>query len=234
MDPGIDAPGSYASMPGDIPTIPLAGPQVDRWFMFFVENITQWTFPFFLLLVELSICTFIVLPLPSLVRKSILRGLMKLWNTYPRFRLLYKTLMAVLVYLFADSLRRMYATSIRLESGHIKDYSTLYASERNAYLCGFTIFLFLLLLRFEAMLGDITNLELQVAHCHKEHVQTSPPPQIEPEREKKTMEDQLAEEKLQAQGWVKPSDADVTVIEQKGLIGDLGNPRLRVVSTQAK
>lgn len=189
----------------------------DRWFMFLIENLTQWTFPFALLTIELILCTVVVAPLPALMRTSLLKGLRSLWSRFPRFRLVYKTIMLLVTFLFVDSVRRMYVVYMRMELQHLagkngaaNDLSALYAAERNAYLCGFTVFLYLLLLRFESMLGDQTKLEEQVEYYQRNHPDPLAP-SSEPREKKVYLKEQILEEKLEQKGWVRPPATTATV-----------------------
>jgi len=181
--------------------------------MFLIENLTQWTFPFVLLTIEIILCTIVVLPLPNLMRISLLKGLRNLWVRFPRFRLVYKTIMLLVAFLFVDSLRRMYVVYMRMELQHIagknangQDLSQLYAAERNAYLCGFTVFLYLLLLRFEGMLGDQTKLEEQVEYYQATYPNDPLAPTKSPQTEKVYLKQQVKREELIKNGWTPPAD----------------------------
>merc|ERR1711879_1101607 len=88
-----------------------------------------------------------------LLRRRFMNQLAKLWNEYPRFRLVTKTIMFIIGGFFLDALRQVYmlydATSVYgTTSGQVpgasgytlnKDaYLGFYKAERNAYLCGTT------------------------------------------------------------------------------------------------
>merc|ERR1711879_1050149 len=113
-----------------------------------------------------------------LLRRRFMNQLAKLWNEYPRFRLVTKTVMFIIGGFFLDALRQVYmlydATSVYGTTGSQvpnasgytlnKDaYLGFYKAERNAYLCGTTIFLFFMLYRFAHMTATLTLLENKLA-----------------------------------------------------------------------
>jgi len=209
-------------------TVIATGPQANPMQMFLLENFTMWTLPFVFMLLELSLCILIVTPMPQYFRRGLLHTVIRVWNQYPRFRLMYKTAIGFVCYLFFDSLRRIYVVNLRIETGQVKDFSALYASERNAYLCGLTVFLFLMLLRVEAMLGYIDTLELKVAAWEKSHPGTVIEAETRP-AEKKSVNDVEHEERLVAKGWVKPEEElNAGEIKAASLPEDASRPRQRL------
>jgi len=107
-----------------------------------------------------------------------LEKISRFWNSHPRFRIATNTWMSIITFLFMDALRQMYMIHVAsviagpgtdpLEAlanvGNQKEVEmTLYASQRNAYLCGFTVFLFTMLYRFQSMADKITELELRIS-----------------------------------------------------------------------
>jgi hypothetical protein len=145
---------------------------------FLGENLNQWSIVFVIFMVEILMCTAIVVPGPISFRRKFMNHLAKLWNEYPRFRLVTKTVMFIIGGFFLDALRQVYmlydATSVYgTTSGQVpgasgytlnKDaYLGFYKAERNAYLCGTTIFLFFMLYRFAHMTTTLTLLENKLA-----------------------------------------------------------------------
>ncbi len=60
---------------------------------FLGENLNQWSIVFVIFMVEILMCTAIVVPGPISFRRQFMNQLAKLWNEYPRFRLVTKTVM---------------------------------------------------------------------------------------------------------------------------------------------
>jgi len=145
---------------------------------FLGENLNQWSIVFLIFAAEILMCTAIVVPGPISFRRQFMNQLAKLWNEYPRFRLVTKTVMFIIGGFFLDALRHMYmlydATSVYGPANAQvpgagaytinKDaYLGFYKAERNAYLCGTTIFLFFMLYRFAHMTHTLTLLENKLA-----------------------------------------------------------------------
>ena len=93
-----------------------------------------------------------------------------MYNRYPRFRIISKTVIGIIALLFVDSLREMYSvhwvTQPPERLGIEKEAQInldLVSSQRNAFLCGFSVFLFLLLYRFQSMVDKIVQLEKVLA-----------------------------------------------------------------------
>jgi hypothetical protein len=60
---------------------------------FLGENLNQWSIVFLIFMAEIIMCTAIVVPGPISFRTNFMNRLAKLWNEYPRFRLVTKTIM---------------------------------------------------------------------------------------------------------------------------------------------
>jgi len=135
-----------------------------------VGNFNQWTFVLLVLSLEMSLCCFVILPLPLSWRVAVLDALSKLWNQYPRFRIVTKTVMAIIFLLLVDSIRRMYLVhtftepeNVSLKVSAAQDLAaSLYEAERDGFLCGFTIFLFLMIYRFQQMSQRLESLEVKL------------------------------------------------------------------------
>jgi len=108
-------------------------------------------------------CVLLVLPLPLRVRGAILSGLAKVWNQRT-CNVVIKTLFGLLLLLFFDTLKNINNISTliteRRDDGHhgksnyCEDYLRLFREQRNSYVVGFSLFLFLMLYRFKEMLLD--------------------------------------------------------------------------------
>jgi len=108
----------------------------------------------------------VVLPLPLHWRNIFLEKLSVFWNNYPRARIVTKTFLGLVTLFFVDALRTLYITvnivdplnPLKTEELKMK----MYGGQRNAFLTGFTLFMFIMLYRFETMLFDVINLERKV------------------------------------------------------------------------
>jgi len=121
----------------------------------------QWYAVFVLLLFQMALCILLVLPLPFRVRSAILSAIAKAWNN-PTFNIVIKTICGLLLVLFFDSLRNINNISTSIEEkrdvAHVhgkpncEHYLRLFREQRNSYVVGFSLFLFLMLYRFKEML----------------------------------------------------------------------------------
>eukprot|EP01113_Clastostelium_recurvatum_P010444 TRINITY_DN1519_c0_g1_i2.p1 TRINITY_DN1519_c0_g1~~TRINITY_DN1519_c0_g1_i2.p1 ORF type:complete len:187 (+),score=48.61 TRINITY_DN1519_c0_g1_i2:90-650(+) len=124
-----------------------------------------------LLCFEIAICTVCVLPLPIAWRRRALEGLSKLWNQYPRARIVTKVTMAAMVGLLIDALYGVYRTNYTMTNpdavhaiGRDQEFNLeLMKQERNAFLAAFILFLFTLIYRFQAMVESVVLLENTIA-----------------------------------------------------------------------
>lgn len=91
-----------------------------------------------------------------------------------RFRIVSKTILVIISALFLDSIRRMYSVHLTiyqpdiLKMGKQTEMNTvLVASQRNAFLTGLSVFLFLVIYRFQAMSDQVNNLDsiLDLQRC---------------------------------------------------------------------
>jgi len=181
---------------------------------FVLDNLSQWTLVFVTMLLEIGICTFIILPFPFSWRRKFLELFARVWNQYPRFRIVTGTWMTLISFLFVDALRKMWVihvtttpqiietpsgiSTVDLSSsnlvGNQKDIEvTLMVAERNAFLCGLTVFLWLILYRFQSMMDKLSNLEIQL---QKSGVQVSGEVSDEKSGEKPIQLDDLYEHEL--------------------------------------
>ncbi|PRP77835.1 hypothetical protein PROFUN_14154 [Planoprotostelium fungivorum] len=134
-----------------------------------LEYANQWGLIFVCLSIEILIATFLVLPIPVKWRITVSQKMAVLWNQYPRFRIITKTLMSIVAALFFDSLRKMYVIHLSiyqpdlLKVGREAEINkNLLVAQRNAYLCGFTVFIFMILYRFQSMADQVATLEAKL------------------------------------------------------------------------
>jgi len=137
---------------------------------FLLDHANQWSLVFIILSFEILFCTLIVLPIPLNWRQTILLKTSNLWNRYPRLRIVMKTVMGIITILFVDASLTLYTVHVRsntpAQPGTVLDEKeinlTLFEAQRNAFLCGFSVFLFLMLYRFQSMADRITSLQEQI------------------------------------------------------------------------
>jgi len=126
----------------------------------------QWVFCLGVLVAEMVVCSAVILPLPLSWRKIFLQKLSNFWNRYPRARIVTKTCLGVVGLLFVDAMRSVYLISKIVDPVHPAKPDELnlrtFAAQRNAFLTGFTLFIFFMLNRFESMLADVILLERRV------------------------------------------------------------------------
>eukprot|EP01117_Protostelium_nocturnum_P006732 TRINITY_DN2423_c0_g1_i1.p1 TRINITY_DN2423_c0_g1~~TRINITY_DN2423_c0_g1_i1.p1 ORF type:complete len:201 (-),score=68.81 TRINITY_DN2423_c0_g1_i1:267-869(-) len=144
-----------------------AAPNQGLWFL--MEYMNQWAIVFMILCLEVTLCTLMILPLPVQFRLNLSSAMSKLWNSFPRFRIVTKTLLVIITGLFFDSLRRMYSIHLTtfqpdvLKIGKQVEMNTVLAeAQRNAFLTGVAVFLFLVLYRFQAMADQIAYLDTRM------------------------------------------------------------------------
>jgi len=132
-------------------------------FFFILEHLNQWSFVFAIFAIEALLCTIVILPLPISWRKWMLEKLSHIWRKNPRVRIIIKVILGFVIGFFCDAARRMYLihwTTAAQQTFQGKDIDmTLFISQRNALLCGATVFLSFMLYRFQSMVEKITQLE---------------------------------------------------------------------------
>jgi len=137
--------------------------------LFFVNLINYWGLVFLIFLVELVLCTFVVSPIPLSWRQFALERIAKLWLKQKRFRLVYKTIMGIILVFFLDSLRHAYLAQLFAmptdtpTTATISEItSSLFEAERNALLCGCVLYLYMMLVRFQSMAHQIIELQERI------------------------------------------------------------------------
>jgi len=148
--------------------------------LYLLTQLNQWTIVFIFFLMELVICTLIIAPLPVSMRRRIVQGLSWLWNKQPRARVIMKTSLAVVGIFFLDAVRKMYVLYMAQLDPYIMNAArgpemdlSLFEAERNAFLCGCTLFLFFMLHRFQSMLTHIADLESRLEGVNPDLVSKS-------------------------------------------------------------
>eukprot|EP01112_Ceratiomyxa_fruticulosa_P020341 TRINITY_DN689_c0_g1_i1.p1 TRINITY_DN689_c0_g1~~TRINITY_DN689_c0_g1_i1.p1 ORF type:complete len:182 (+),score=14.96 TRINITY_DN689_c0_g1_i1:315-860(+) len=129
----------------------------------------QWVIIFAFLVIEMVLCLSIIL-LPFSTRKKVLTFFARTWYNHGRVRIIVKTFLAMVFGFFVDSARSIYLVeNIISEQPEMETKAIigsapqlnvrLFSSERNLFLTGATLFLFLILYRF--MTTAITIMELE-------------------------------------------------------------------------
>lgn len=135
----------------------------------------QWAFCVCVLLAEMVVCTVVIVPLPLKWRKVFLQKLSDFWNNYPRARIVTKTCLGIVGLFFIDSIRSLYLVTTIVDPIHPAKPDELnlrtFASQRNAFLTGFILFVFFLLSQFESMLADVILLEKRVLQMNTKYEQ---------------------------------------------------------------
>lgn len=141
----------------------------------------QYVLTFTLLIVEMVLFALISLPLPSTMRRPLLRTLSIPFHT-PQFQMIMRCVFVFIGIMFVDSVNRTLKVDRELAGlGPTGDYAGIGAgvggvavgggvsraeiqsrrfySQRNMYLCGFTLFLSLILNRTSSMVFDLLEIK---------------------------------------------------------------------------
>lgn len=141
----------------------------------------QYVLTFSLLIVEMVLFALISLPLPSTMRRPLLRTLSIPFHT-PQFQMIMRCVFVFIGIMFVDSVSRTWKVDRELAGlGPTGDYAGIGAgvggvavgggvsraeiqsrrfySQRNMYLCGFTLFLSLILNRTSSMVFDLLEIK---------------------------------------------------------------------------
>jgi len=158
-----------------------------------------YTMVFFLLLTEMSIFMLLILPLPFTWRKKIFRFVSES-PLVAKLQYGMKITFIFILILFADSVNRVYRVTQELRNappgsaagslGHerMEVQARKFYSQRNMYLCGFTLFLSLILNRTYVLIMDVLRLEETVAVLRKESNESATKGNGEVEKLKKELE----------------------------------------------
>ncbi|KAF8427690.1 B-cell receptor-associated protein 31-like-domain-containing protein [Tirmania nivea] len=134
---------------------------------------------FFLLLSEMSIFMLLIFPLPFTWRKTMFQFISES-PLIAKLQYGMKITFIFILILFIDSVNRVYRVTQELHNaprgtstiamGHerMEVQARKFYSQRNMYLCGFTLFLSLILNRTYALILDVLRLEEAVANLRKE------------------------------------------------------------------
>jgi len=134
------------------------------------HNMLQWIFVLSMLIVEMLVCLAVIIPIPISFRRRLLVFLARVWNKNPAARIVIKSMMGLCAGLLVDSVRSIVKVeqvqldqpelANKLFAGQIPELNIrLFSSERNLFLTGFTLFLFLMLYRFMSMANQLIELE---------------------------------------------------------------------------
>lgn len=134
---------------------------------------------FFLLLTEMSIFMLLILPLPFTWRKRMFHFISES-ALVAKLQYGMKITFIFILILFVDSVNRVYRVTQELHNAprgtsamamgpeRMEVQARKFYSQRNMYLCGFTLFLSLILNRTYALILDVLRLEEAVATLRKE------------------------------------------------------------------
>lgn len=137
---------------------------------------------FGLLVIEVGFFTVLSLPFPRQVRRKVLATASAPFRN-EQVQIAIKCILGFVLVLFIDSVNRLVAVTRELQSkpselkvsGIINDRSEVQArrfyAQRNMYLCGFTLFLTLILMRTYSLVGELilTKDRLDNAKANKEY-----------------------------------------------------------------
>ncbi|CCE83263.1 Piso0_003835 [Millerozyma farinosa CBS 7064] len=137
---------------------------------------------FGLLVIEVGFFTVLSLPFPRQVRRKVLSTASAPFRN-EQFQIAIKCILGFVLVLFIDSVNRLVAVTRELQSkpseskvtGIINDRAEVQArrfyAQRNMYLCGFTLFLTLILMRTYSLVGELilTKDKLDNAKANKEY-----------------------------------------------------------------
>ncbi|KAL0640617.1 Endoplasmic reticulum transmembrane protein 3 [Maublancomyces gigas] len=140
-----------------------------------------YTLVFVLLLVEMGVFMFLILPLPFTWRKAVFTFISE--NPFvAKLQYGMKITFVFILILFIDSVNRVYSVTNELSRSNSRDGGThavlghermevqarKFYSQRNMYLCGFTLFLSLILNRTYVLILDLLRLEQTVKELRAE------------------------------------------------------------------
>lgn len=122
---------------------------------------------FVLLVVEMAFFAILSLPFPRALRKTVLRSVSAPFQS-EQFQIALKCIFGFVAVLFIDSVNRVYSVSAELQSFSPSGMSALnlindraevqsrrFYSQRNMYLCGFALFLTLILIRTYSLVAEL-------------------------------------------------------------------------------
>ncbi|KAI5844428.1 B-cell receptor-associated protein 31-like-containing protein [Morchella snyderi] len=176
-----------------------------------------YTLVFFLLLVEMGIFMLLILPLPFTWRRMIFTFISE--NAFvAKLQYGMKITFVFILILFIDSVNRVYSVTNELSRntdrnggqqtvlGHerMEVQARKFYSQRNMYLCGFTLFLSLILNRTYVLILDVLKLEQTVTELRaesNERVRSGAESELQKEYEAKERELEIV--KKQAEGLTR-------------------------------
>lgn len=172
----------------------------------------QYVLTFSLLVVEMVMFALISFPLPSTMRRPLLKALSIPFHSQ-QFKVVTKCVFVFIGIMFANSVNRTMKVTNELYSGGIANNDVLnggvsraeiqsrrFYSQRNMYLCGFTLFLSLILNRTYTMVFDLLEVKEKVK-------------KLEAESGPATVSSSANDEKLRAR--IKELEAEKTALLKK-------------------
>jgi len=129
----------------------------------------HWYIIFSFLSIEMALLVILVLPLPTQTKRPVIYFLAFLGrNTTTRAVL--ATVGGILSVIFLDCVRIMYQP---VKGNSEPLLARQYASEKNAYLCGFALFFLFFLSRFQVVVNEMLQLEALAKVADESHPTTS-------------------------------------------------------------
>lgn len=140
----------------------------------------QYVLTFSLLVTEMILFSLISLPLPSKLRRPLLKTMYIPFNS-PQFQVVMKCVIVFIGIMFIDSVNRTFKVNNDLNpvnpitdsiaNGSISRseiQSRRFYSQRNMYLCGFTLFLSLVLTRTFSMVFELLEVKEKIVKLEKD------------------------------------------------------------------
>jgi B-cell receptor-associated protein 31 len=136
----------------------------------------QYVITFSILVTEMIFFSLISLPLPSKIRRPLLKALSIPFNNN-NFQIVLKCVFAFIGIMFVDSVNRTMKVNIELSnldqnisfnSNRLEIQSRRFYSQRNMYLCGFTLFLSLILNRTYSMVFELLSVKEEIQKINSE------------------------------------------------------------------
>jgi len=186
---------------------------------------------FFLLLTEMSIFMLLIFPLPFTWRKKVFRFISES-ALVAKLQYGMKITFIFILILFVDSVNRVYRvtqelhnaprgnTGVAMGPERMEVQARKFYSQRNMYLCGFTLFLSLILNRTYALILDVLRLEEAVSTLRKESNANGDP----------------AAEILKLKKEIEKKDRDLEVVKKQaeGLAREYGDLSDRYTATEGR
>ncbi|CUM66222.1 uncharacterized protein PRCAT00003882001 [Priceomyces carsonii] len=186
---------------------------------------------FGLLIVEMAFFAVLSLPFPRKIRRSVLKSASAPFRN-EKFQIAIKCVLGFVLVLFIDSVNRVYSVSSELHGKNsmlpgqgtaqslVNDRSEVQArrfyAQRNMYLCGFTLFLTLILTRTYSLVAELIVTKDKLDNLQKDGGDDSSSPQIEKlKKELASKDEELENLKEQGKSLSKDYDSATTTVKSR-------------------